>query len=324
MEFHFAAITLVEPERAQHRYLLEGFDADWIEAETRRVAYYTHVKPGHYRFRVRGSNADGVWNDVGDTLELTLLPHFHQTGWFYALVAGSVVGLALAFHRMRVAQLRARYAATFAERARMARELHDSLLQGMGAALMSLRGLRKLFGRPVPRPADRAITDEILEIEKVVASNLEETRRLLLDLRDQPHDVVELGAALGLLARKLAGPAGVEVRTSVEGSSAPLPPHVRRELLLIAQEAVTNALRHGAPRVIETSLRYEDERVSLSVRDDGVGFDPTAAPGAQAGHFGVQGMRERAAALGVFTLESRPGGGTRIEVVFNRRERHDG
>jgi signal transduction histidine kinase len=323
MEFHFAAITLVDPQKAQHRYLLEGFDREWVEADTRRVAYYTNVKPGTYRFRVQGSNADGAWNEAGDLLSLTLAPHFHQTLWFYALVAAGALGLALAFHRMRVAQLRGRYTATLAERTRVARELHDSLLQGMAAALMGLRGLRKLFGRSALRPADEAVASEILGIETIVANNIEETRKLLMDLRDQPHGPVDLSAGLENLATKLAAPVGVEVQASVEGAPAPLPPHVSRALLLIAQEAVTNALKHGAPRTISTNLRYEEERVILRVTDDGRGFDQTAAPGAEAGHFGLQGMRERAAALGTITIESSPGGGTTVEVGVPRKDRHD-
>src|SRR5688572_11078561 len=119
---------------------------------------------------------------------------------------------------MRVARLRGQYAATFAERTRVARELHDSLLQGMAAALLGLRGLRKLFGRSTARPTDEAISGEILGIETIVATNLEETRRLLMDLRDQPHGTADLGEGLVRLAHKLCGPAGVEVHASVEGA----------------------------------------------------------------------------------------------------------
>jgi signal transduction histidine kinase len=324
MEFHFAAITLIDPQKAQHRYLLEGFDRDWVEADTRRVAYYTNVKPGRYRFRVQGSNADGAWNEVGDALALTLAPHFHQTFWFYALVAAGALGLVQAFHRMRLAQLRGRYDATLAERTRVARELHDSLLQGMAAALMALRGLRKLFGRATPRPTDESVSREILDIETIVQTNLEETRRLLLDLRDQPHGDADLGAALTRMAQKLATPAGVEVHSFVQGAPTPLAPHVSRELLLIAQEAVTNALRHGAARTIETILRYEGDRVIVRIQDDGRGFDTSQAPGPDAGHFGLQGMRERAAALGPLTIESRPGGGTTVEIAVARREAQHG
>jgi signal transduction histidine kinase/ligand-binding sensor domain-containing protein len=322
LEFHFAAITLLEPHKAQHRYRLEGFEDRWVEAGTRRVAYYTNVKPGRYRFRVQGSNADGVWNETGDALAFTLAPHFHQTWFFYVGAGLAVLGLVLAFHRMRLAQVHGRYIATFAERTRMARELHDSLLQGMSGVLMRLRAMRKLFGGAVARPTDAAIAGEITEIEEVVTTNIEDTRRLLWDLRGENRGPVDLGAALARLAQKLGGARGVDVRPIVEGTPSPLPQHVSRELLLITQEAITNALEHAAPSKIDVCLHYQPGEVSLTITDDGQGFDP-AAP-AEAGHFGLQGMRERAAGLGTFSLESRPGGGTRIAVRVSRQELHDG
>jgi signal transduction histidine kinase/ligand-binding sensor domain-containing protein len=323
MEFHFSAITFLEPNKAQHRYLLEGFDRQWISAGTRRVAYYTNVRPGHYRFRVQGSNADGVWNEAGDVLELTLAPHFHQTWLFYAAVALVVLGLVLAFHRMRLGQLKARYAATYAERNRMARELHDSLLQGMSAALMRLRGLRKLFKGAITRPDDPAVASEITEIEEVVAGNIEETRRLLWDLRGEAQGPTDLGGALESLVRKLGNARGAAMRTTVEGTASLLPRHVCRELLLITQEAITNALTHGAAKAIEVRLCYEDQQVRLLIRDDGRGFDPALALGPDAGHFGLKGMRERAASLGALVVDSRPGQGTRVEVTVSRREMND-
>jgi ligand-binding sensor domain-containing protein/signal transduction histidine kinase len=322
LELHFAAITLLEPHKAQHRYLLEGFEDHWVEAGTRRVAYYTNVRPGHYRFRVQGSNADGVWNETGDVLSFSLAPHFHQTWFFYGGAGLAVLALVLAFHRMRLAQVHGRYVATFAERTRMARELHDSLLQGMAAVLMQLRGLRKLFGGTLARPSDGAITGEITEIEQVVTANIEETRRLLWDLRGEHRGAADLGAALTRLASKLGGARGIAVRPTVEGLPVPLPQHVCRELLLITQEAITNALEHAAPAKIDVCLHYLSREVTLTISDDGRGFDPAAPPAP--GHFGLQGMRERATALGSFSVDSRPGGGTRIAVRVSRQELHDG
>ena len=195
MEFHFAAITLLDPRRAQHRYRLEGFDRDWVDAGTRRAAYYTNLGPGHYRFRVQGSNADGVWNDTGDALELALAPHFYQTIWFWGLAAAAALGLALSLHRSRVARLRAFYAATLAERARVARELHDSLLQGMAAALMHLRGVRKRFAADKAAAPAETVARELKEIEQLVSDNIEETRQFVWDLRDASQTAKGNGAA---------------------------------------------------------------------------------------------------------------------------------
>ena len=330
LEFHYAAITLVDPRKAQHRYRLEGFDADWVEAGTRRVAYYTNIGPGHYRFRVQGSNADGVWNQAGDVLELTLAPHFYQSSWFFVLAALAALGLVLTFHRLRVARLRARYLATFAERARVARELHDSLLQGMAAALMHLRGLRKKFA-PERAPAPpQVVSDAIKEIEELVATNIEETRQFVWDLRDQSSDAVDLSAALGQLVERLeprragAADAGPAVEVVVEGTAVPVPRHVRRELVRIAHEAVTNALKHGRARQIALRLHYDRAAIRLAVCDDGQGFDPEKVAGVKTGHFGVTGMRERAEMLGRFQIDSQPGRGTKVEVAVNLEDLRDG
>jgi signal transduction histidine kinase len=332
MEFHFAAITLVEPRKAQHRYQLQGFDPGWVEAGTRRAAYYTNLRPGHYRFQVQGSNADGVWNEAGDALQLTLAPHFFQTGWFYGLAGLLALALALSVHRLRVAQLRARDQATSAERARMARELHDSLLQGMAAALMHLRGLRKRFAPEAAAAAPGVVAQEIKDIEELVAGNIEETRQAVWDLRERS---VSTGAtagerplpeALSAMVNRLA-PAGsdqvVSVRSQVHGRPLPLPRQVRHELLRIAHEALTNALKHAGARNIEVTVRYEEGVVRLQICDDGRGFDPAGAAGVRRGHFGLTGMRERAALLGPFTVEPRPGGGTMVEVTANLKDLRD-
>jgi ligand-binding sensor domain-containing protein/signal transduction histidine kinase len=315
LEFRYAAITLLEPHKAQHRYRLEGFDAEWVEAGTRRAAYYTNIPPGDYRFRVQGRNADGIWNVAGDSLSLTLAPHFRQTPWFYGLLALTVAGLTLAFYRMRVAQLHGRYAATAAERNRVARELHDNLLQGMSAALIQLKALRKRFLPDGEPAAAREVAGEIEEIQQVLAANVEETRRSIWELRD-PGAETTLAAALEHLVGRMRRP-GVDLRLVVEGTPAPLPAHVARELLRIAQESIANALDHARPSRVEVTLRQQAGDLSLIVRDDGRGFDPGQAPGTAAGHFGLTGMRERAAGLGAFTLDSQPGGGTRIEVKLS-------
>jgi signal transduction histidine kinase/ligand-binding sensor domain-containing protein len=321
-EFHFAAITLVEPRKAQHRYRLEGFDQGWVEAGARRTAYYTNMQPGHYRFRVQGSNADGIWNQTGDVIELTLAPHLYQTSWFYGLGGLATLGLVVAFHRQRLARLRSHYLATLAERARVAREVHDSLLQGMTATLMHLRGLRKRFAPTAPPASSATIAGEIKAIEEVVATNVEETRQFVWDLRDG-KPAPELAPALTELVGRLVG-GTVDGRVLVEGTPLALPRHVQRELLRIAHEALANAVKHAGADHLEVRLRYAEATVSLTVADDGRGFDPEGARGVTSGHFGLAGMRERAALLGRFTLETAPGRGTRVEVTADLKDLRDG
>jgi signal transduction histidine kinase/ligand-binding sensor domain-containing protein len=313
LEVHYGAVTLLEPHKARHRYLLEGFDARWVEAGARRVAYYTNLRPGRYRFRVQARNADGVWNEAGDAFELTLAPHFHQTVWFYALVVLLVAGAVLSLHRLRTARLRAGFAAVIEERGRLARELHDSLLQGMSAVSMQIRGLRKRLGAGAP------VAKDLKVIEDVVAENLEETRRFVWNLRESTADE-DLAGALSRLVRRLAEGRSVECRVEVDGSAVRLPETVEQEVTRIAQEAVTNALKHAEARHIDVRLCYERGGLKVSVSDDGHGFDPERAHGAPAGHFGLLGMRERAARVGRLTIDSRPGAGTRVEVVVPAEE----
>jgi signal transduction histidine kinase/ligand-binding sensor domain-containing protein len=321
LEFHFAGITLLEPHKAMHRYRLEGFEPGWVEAGNRRVAYYTNIPPGRYRFRVQASNADGVWNEAGDTVELTLAPHFFQTWWFAGLCALGLLGLVVAFHRMRVAQVHSRYAATFAERNRVARELHDSLLQGMSAALLHIGGVRKRLARTGPRLEPQAVDGELARIEHLMSSNMEDTRRYVWDLRESTADApLPIEPALGQLVRRVTQGLPIEVRVEAEGAATPLPAHISRELLRIVQEALSNALKHAQAAHIEVRLCYDHDSVRLSVRDDGRGFDPQVAPGTTAGHFGLAGMRERAAAIGALAVESVPGRGTKVEVTIPRQE----
>jgi signal transduction histidine kinase/ligand-binding sensor domain-containing protein len=315
VEFHFAGVTLLESRKVAHRYRLDGFDQRWVDAGTRRAAYYTNLPPGNYRFRVQARNADGVWNDGGDSVELVLAPHLYQTVWFYGLVILAIAAIVLSAHRAHVGRVRAEYRAVLAERARVARELHDSLLQGMSAVAMQIYGLRKRLVRSAPPRPPETIARDLEGIEEVVAAGLEETRRFVWNLRDPSER--PLPAAVRHLVDRLTATSSVEVRVEVEGKPAPLPAGVETELLRIAQEALANALKHAEARHIEVRLCYEGGGVKLSVSDDGRGFEPDQAPGAGAGHFGLVGLRERAARLGPLTISSRPGEGTRVEVTVS-------
>jgi signal transduction histidine kinase/ligand-binding sensor domain-containing protein len=309
LEFHFAVITLVDPRRAQHRYLLEGFDRDWIDAGTRRVAQYTNIPPGRYRFRVQGSNADGVWNEAGSVVAFTLAPRFYVTAWFRALAGLSLAGLAFLLYRLRLRGLRRAYLAAFEERSRVARELHDTLLQSMSAIGMQLRGVRRRLG-----PAAPGAARELESVEDMVNLSLDETRRFVWNLRQQAAGSGDLGVALARLGDRLTQGRAVLAQTRVEGDVRPLPNGVQDQLFRIAQEAVANAVKHAEASRIDVTLSFEPDQVCLRIADDGRGFDPVVAQGPQAGHFGLVGMRERGRSLGDLTIDSREGGGTRIEI----------
>jgi len=314
LEFRFSAVTLLEPYKSLHRYMLEGFDRTWVEAGARRVAYYTNIPPGRYRFRVQGSNADGVWNERGDTLQFRMRPHFYRTVWFYSLLGALLLAAVTLLWRLRVRSLRREYLAAFTERSRVARELHDTLLQGMSAVGLQLRGLRRRLASEAPGAAQLGTALE--RLEGTIVSSLQETRRFLSDLREQPGAAADLGVALERLAGRLTDGHPARSTVKVEGTPVPLPHDATGDLFRIASEAVTNAVKHAAPTQIEVGLCYGPAEVSLTVRDDGRGFDPAQAPGAAQGHFGLLGMRERGERLGGYVLDSRPGQGTTVRATL--------
>jgi ligand-binding sensor domain-containing protein/signal transduction histidine kinase len=315
LEIHFSGVSLLEPQKVAHRYQLEGYDRHWVDAGVRRAAYYTNLPPGHYRFRVQARNADGVWNEAGDSLELELAPHLYQRGWFYGLCGLMLAAGVLAAHRSRLGRVQARYQAVLAERGRLARELHDSLLQALSAVSMQIYALRKRLGPTAPVRPPETIARELEAIEQVVAAGLQETRRYVWNLREQASGE-GLPARLSQLLARLFDGRSVEHRLAVEGEPSALPESVEVELLRIVQEAVTNALKHADARHIEVRLCYELEGVKLSVRDDGRGFEPEQVAGARAGHFGLVGMRERAARLGQLSITSAPGRGTTVALAL--------
>jgi signal transduction histidine kinase/ligand-binding sensor domain-containing protein len=308
LAFRFSAVTLLEPHKSQHRYRLEGFEQAWVDAGARRVAYYTNIPAGSYRFHVQGSNADGVWNQEGDVIELRLRPHFYQTGWFYAGAALAAAAALVLGWRQRVRGLRRGYLAALAERSRVARELHDTLLQGMSAVGLRLRRLHRRLRAEAP-----ALAGELADMDDLVTATLQETREFLGDLRGR-SGAGDLAVALERLAGRLTAGRQIACAVAVEGAPTPLADETKGALFRIAQEAIHNAVKHGGPRRIDVKLRYEAQAATLTVTDDGCGFDEAWAAGATEGHFGLVGMRERADRLGEFRLTSQPGQGTTVEV----------
>jgi signal transduction histidine kinase/ligand-binding sensor domain-containing protein len=311
LEFHYATLSFVQPHKVRQRYRLEGFDEGWIDAGSRRTAFYTNVLPGKYRFRVQASNNDGIWNEAGATFDLVLAPHIYQTFWFYGACTLAAIGLAFALYRIRLRQLRAPYLAVFAERNRVARELHDTLLQALTAVSMQLDAARE----QLPADAD-AVRKRIDRSRDLISESLDKARRVVWKLRGQATDGGDLGAALSRFAHRLSDGTPVTCDVRIEGEPTHLAPDVKDELFHIGQEAITNAIKHAKESRIEIRLEYGPEQVTLIVRDEGQGFDPERAPGPSEGHFGLLGLRERAERIGAkLAVRSRPGGGTEIEMA---------
>lgn len=314
LEFKFAALSLVAAEKNQYRYKLEGYDADWIASGNRRVAYYTNLPPGQYRFQVIAANNDGVWNKEGASFSFHLQPHYYQTVWFLMLSVACGAGVLWALYRRRLhlatKVIYERYQVRLAERTRIARELHDTLLQSLAGASLQLNAISKTMA------AAPQVRDKVDSIRQQMDAAFLDARQRIWDLRSPVLEGRDFPAVLLESLEKLTGARGGYSLT-ITGQPRAVTPNVEEQLLRIGCECVANALRHAQAREITVELRYETEQLVLSVSDDGRGFDTLAiAPGN--GHWGLRNMQERARDIGAFwTLRSEPGQGTKVETFVS-------
>ncbi|HEU4511353.1 MAG TPA: two-component regulator propeller domain-containing protein [Pyrinomonadaceae bacterium] len=307
-DLDYTAPSFVAPEKVRFKYKLEGFDNDWIDSGTRRIAYYTNLRPGAYTFRVIASNNDGVWNQTGAAFALYLKPYFYQTYWFYALCLVALVILGWLLFRLRVRRMRAQFGAVLAERTRIAREIHDNLAQEMSGISVQL----EVVARTMPPGADAAMT-YLDRARRQVRHGIAEARRYVWELRSPALENNDLPTALAETARRLTHDTAVQAQVEVNGTFRPLARTVEDNLLRIGQEAINNAVKHAHAERIFVKLVFDARRVQLIVRDDGRGFENHSARNEKAGHFGLIGMRERAAQIGgTLTVQSANGSGTEV------------
>jgi len=292
-EFHYTGLSLLAPEKVRFKYKLEGFDSDWVDGGTRRIAYYANLRPGRYKFRVIAANNDGLWSPTGASFDLYLKPYFYQTFWFYSLVTLILAILVWQLYRFRLKQVESQFAAVLAERNRIAREIHDNLAQEMLGISVQL----EVVARTMPASAELART-HLDRVRILVRHGIAEARRYVWDLRSQALDKNDLPAALSDTARRLTTETAVSAKVEVSGTFRPLSSLIEGNLLRIGQEAINNAVRHAEARNILINLKFEARRVQLSVRDDGHGFDYRESTNADAKHFGLVGMQERAVRIG--------------------------
>jgi ligand-binding sensor domain-containing protein/signal transduction histidine kinase len=310
-EFHFTGLSLIAPEKVRFKYKLDGYDKDWVDGAGRRDASYTHLPAGNYTFRVMACNNDGVWNEAGASFSIYLKPFFYRTIWFYGLLLMLAGLAALAIYRYRVRQIRRQFAAILGERSRLAREIHDMLSQGFVAIDLQLDAASgKLAHSP------ESARGHLELAHKLIRNSLAEARRSVWDLRPQALETGGLAAALKQMANETASGTDISVDFQLNGPSKRLRPDLEHNFLRVAQEAMTNAIKHAAPRNITLELRFQNGLVALSVRDDGRGFDTTRPFSPNNGHFGLAGMRERAEQLGgSLAVTSHPGEGTSVEIT---------
>jgi signal transduction histidine kinase/ligand-binding sensor domain-containing protein len=308
LSFRYAALSFVSPNRITFRHKLEGYDKNWIEAGSRREAFYTNLPPGDYRFRVTGRTMDGTVNELSSPLSFTLEPRFYQNPWFLPL-CGAAVGLAVwAAYRLRVRRIREQLQAVVAERSRIARELHDTLMQGFSGVTMEMQALSVRL----PPSQERNTLEEIIHDAGIC---LQEARRSVAGLRSARSGDPGLAGAIAEAARHITETQDVRLKLRLQGDPRELGTDVRYNLLRILQEAVTNAVKHSGAGTIEVILDCTAQTLFLTIKDDGVGFDLAEGNGSQPGHYGVIGMRERATQIGGdLQMKSEPGHGTKVTL----------
>jgi signal transduction histidine kinase/ligand-binding sensor domain-containing protein len=319
----YTATSLSIPSRVRFKYRLENFDDSWQDVGARRTAYYNNLPPGRYVFHVLAANEDGVWNSRGAAIALTVPPLFYQTLAFRFVVfsLGILLLAALFFARLRQVtarerdRLEQRMEDRLNERTRIARELHDSMLQGFQGLMFRLQAVRQLLPG---RPGDAAKSLESalhLGDQAIVEGRdaVENLRATSFDERDLATSLRTLGAELHAEIEQQPEP---DFGLVVEGRPRQLTAAVRDEAYRIVREAARNAYRHAHARQIEIEVAYGDALFSVRVRDDGVGIDPqTLERGRRPGHWGLPGMRERSESLGgQLFVWSESNAGTEVEL----------
>jgi signal transduction histidine kinase/ligand-binding sensor domain-containing protein len=308
IQIEYSALGLSGASKFRFRYRLEGLGTDWVDAGSRRVASYTDLPPGRYRFRVAATTG-GEWTDAAVPLAFTLRAPFYRTTVFYALCALGIALLVWAYWWSRMKAARREFALVLEERARMSREIHDTLLQDLGAIGLELNVLAEQADASQP-----AVRTALHDLRRQVARCLRSARQSVWELRSPRRDDRGLITGFEGLAED-ARSKGATVDVVVQGTLRRCSQEVEEQLLRIGQEALNNAVRHGRANRIQITIDYRADEVAVRVTDDGVGF--TAGPPAtESGHWGLLNMHERAESIRArFAVSSRVGHGTTVEAV---------
>jgi signal transduction histidine kinase len=326
-EIQYAALSFINSENLRFKYKLEGADHDWVDAGVRRTAYYSHVSPGEYTFKVLAANADGVWNLTGASLPITIVPPFWRTWWFVTLIILGVAGTMVVIWTYRVGQLqrvqiaqeafaRQLIASQELERKRIAGELHDSL----GQSLVIIRNWAILGAGQLEDNAPAK--EELDEINAIASRTINEVREIAYNLG--PYHLERLGFENSIrdMASRVAQSSGVAIATELDKLDGALSSETQMSLYRVAQEALNNVVKHSQATETRISLKRENAGVRLTVSDNGRGFDPqttksSETPSASQLGFGLNGMAERVRLLGgAFTIRSDFEQGTTVEAFL--------
>jgi ligand-binding sensor domain-containing protein/signal transduction histidine kinase len=310
LEIHYTALRLRAPESLRFKYRLENFDNEWTEAGTRRIAYFTNVPAGKYRFHVVAYESNEPRHATAQILPLEWQPHFYQTSWFFLLCALAAGSAAWGAYQLHLRNLRQRFEAVLAERNRLARDMHDTLIQGcvgVSALLEAASSAQEISPALGHQLLDRARHE--------VRAAVDEARLAVWNLRESAGSGQDLVEATAQLVQRIERETGVPAKFSSAGTPEALSAANEWSLLMVIREALHNAVRHGAPTQLDVAMQFDQRTLQIEIRDDGQGFDPATLASSNGRHYGLIGMRERVERLGgVFALVSQPGQGTQVAV----------
>ncbi len=316
-EIGYTALSFINSENLRFKYKLEGLDDDWIDAGTRRrLAYFSHVPPGEYTFRVIAANSDGVWNEQGATLKIVVVPPFYRTWWFAVLSVLGICAVAYLLFRRRVAQINLKHAAELAfsrrlidsqeqERKRLAAELHD----GFGQNLVVIKN-RALLGMRKGDDKER-VMKEFDSISESATQAIEEVREITNNLRPQLLDRLGLTRSINAMLKKVSGV--IEIESEIDSIDHIFSDVQEISVYRIVQESLNNVIKHSNASVARVVIKAAANTLLITIEDDGAGFDFEAAKSKSG--FGLVGLKERTQLLnGEFSIDSKIGQGTKITV----------
>ena len=320
LELNFDAIELTSPEKIRLQYRMDGVDSEWLDANPPGQATYSTLPPGNHSFHIRACNKDGIWDRAGMVYSITQQPYFYQKSWFIAASVAFGLFLIAGLYRLRIRQVVARMDIRLeervSERTRIARELHDTLLQSFHGLMFQYQAARNLLPQK-PQNAMQVLDDTILSTEQAIAEGRDAIRNLRPESMAQ-RDLAQLLTAAGHELAEIQGAKAnsPDFRVIVEGEPRNLSPILQDETYRIAREAIRNAFRHADASRIEVEIRYDAQQLRLRIRDDGKGIEPKAIQsGGSPGHWGIPGIRERAQRIGArLDLWSEAGAGTEVEL----------
>jgi signal transduction histidine kinase len=321
IEIDYTALSFTVPQKVLFRYKLEARDKDWQDAGTRRQAFYTDLPPGSYRFRVIACNNEGVWNEAGASLDFSVAPAWFQTNWFFIACVGVFLSFLWGLYQLRLQQVRRQFNVRLEERVhertRIARELHDTLLQSLHGLMFQFQAARNMFQKR-PEEALQALDTALMGTERAIT----EGQDAIENLRETATTEDDLAQLIKVTGENLAAAGSGDHDSpvfglTVEGKQRAITPVIRDEIYCIAREVLRNAFRHAQAHRIEAEVLYDEEQFRLRVRDDGKGMDPQVLEkGRRTGHWGLPGVRERAEKIGAkLDVWSEAGAGTEVQLA---------